>query len=179
MVSCTWKVYRLLLEQYKRSCIVHTGSQQQHPVLQLLQTLPQITSNSLTYCLPNCMSPHSSAHPPVYSTEGAASVVPDRVTDIFMAAYSQLQGPQHKLHFFKLLVSEFGVQREWLRGRKQLCRLRHLQCRFCISSGHASAGMFCDAWLLTGGCCCLGHTPCRFGMSASIIHSYYSCRLCL
>lgn len=38
--------------------------------------------------------------------------MPDRVTDIFMAAYSQLQQPQHKLQFFKLLVTEFGVQRE-------------------------------------------------------------------
>lgn len=50
----------------------------------------------------------------VYSTEGAATVVPDRVTGIFMAAYQQLQAPQHKLHFFKLLVTEFGVQREQL-----------------------------------------------------------------
>lgn len=48
----------------------------------------------------------------MYSTEGAASVVPDRVSDIFMAAYSQLQGTDHKLAFFKLLVTEFGVQRE-------------------------------------------------------------------
>lgn len=39
-------------------------------------------------------------------------MVPDRVSDIFMAAYSQLQGPGHKLDFFKLLVNEFGVQRE-------------------------------------------------------------------
>jgi hypothetical protein len=52
----------------------------------------------------------------VYSTEGAATVVPDRVTGIFMAAYQQLQAPQHKLHFFKLLVTEFGVQREQLAG---------------------------------------------------------------
>lgn len=50
--------------------------------------------------------------PLVYSTEGAASVVPDRVTDIFMAAYQQVQDPQGKLQFFKLLVTEFGVQRE-------------------------------------------------------------------
>lgn len=48
----------------------------------------------------------------VYSTEGATAVVPDRVTDIFMSAYKQLQAPQHKLGFFKLLVTEFGVQRE-------------------------------------------------------------------
>ena len=50
----------------------------------------------------------------VYSTEGATQVVPDRVTDIFMAAYQQLQTPEHKLRFFKLLVSEFGVQGERL-----------------------------------------------------------------
>jgi hypothetical protein len=34
------------------------------------------------------------------------------VGDIFMAAYSHLKGPVHKLDFFKLLVNEFGVQRE-------------------------------------------------------------------
>lgn len=49
----------------------------------------------------------------VYSKEGASSVVPDSVTDVFMAAYTQLAASeQQQLQFFKLLVSEFGVQRE-------------------------------------------------------------------
>lgn len=38
-----------------------------------------------------------------------------------MAAYSQLQGPQQQLQFFKLLVSEFGVQREWREQGARLC----------------------------------------------------------
>lgn len=41
-------------------------------------------------------------------------MVPDKVTDILMAAYTQLTTPQQKLALFKLLVAEFGVQREHL-----------------------------------------------------------------
>jgi len=49
----------------------------------------------------------------VYSSEGASTVVPDRVTEIVMAAYEQLQAPQDKLQFFKLLATDFGVQRKF------------------------------------------------------------------
>ncbi|WIA15337.1 hypothetical protein OEZ85_002002 [Tetradesmus obliquus] len=46
----------------------------------------------------------------VYKTEGAAAVVPDQVTEVFMAVYSSLAGPQQQLTFFTLLAREFGVQ---------------------------------------------------------------------
>lgn len=50
----------------------------------------------------------------IYRSEGAAAVLPDRITDVFMSAYSKLQTTQQQLTFFTLLAQEFGVQgRSW------------------------------------------------------------------
>lgn len=46
----------------------------------------------------------------IYKSEGAAAVLPDRITDVFMTAYSQLETQEQQLTFFTLLAQEFGVQ---------------------------------------------------------------------
>lgn len=110
-------------EQLKQLCrdAIHGGyclSPQQHRDDDPPHHLGLVRQLAVSACsvpaFGSCLTAPASAlvFPSVYSTEGAATVVPDRVTGIFMAAYQQLQAPQHKLNFFKLLVAEFGVQRE-------------------------------------------------------------------
>lgn len=84
----------------------------------------------------------------IYKSEGAAAVLPDQITDVFMSAYAQLSTKQQRLMFFTLLAQEFGVQSELSTtthtadlSKASYCTCRY-KCRVCICSDQIANGKY-------------------------------------